>query len=430
MNLVGKTGPYIIAIVACIPIYFWLPFASFINLTAVLRSMGQVTALVGTALICINFILTTRLRFIEALFSGLNRVYIVHAYVGAIGFIFVLLHPTGILLSYVNVSLSAAVDLLTPSIANLPTFVGITALVTMMVLMILTLYVKFDYDLWKKTHQYLGLVLLLSAIHALLIGSTMATSQPLRLYMMCLFITAGISFCYTLFAKRLGVYRHQFLLEKITISKEASELTLRPKNHMFHFVPGQFAFISVHHRGLPKDSHPFSITSAPDSPLLSFAVKSLGDYTETIKLLEPGTPIDVEGPFGRFSYHYYKNINQLWIAGGIGVTPFISMLRSLPKTHGYFLTFIYCVKDRTELLFYEELHTMQTTLPNLHLHIWVSSELGRLTADVIAGLMTNVEKQEVFICGPPIMMKSLRHGLGKRNIRNSHIHTEEFSLNT
>lgn len=428
MNRLSKSGPYIVAIFSLIPLYFWYPFASFADLATTLVSLGQAAALVGTALICINFVLSARYLWVESLFSGLNRVFIIHAYVGAIGFILILLHPAAILLGYLNTSVDAVKSLLIPIGGNLGVYWGMATLFVLTLLITLTLYIKMDYDLWKKTHQYMGLVLLLAVFHVTQVESTISISPPLGIYIYGLFIAGAVSFLYKLFSRPLGIHRHHFTLEGITVQKEATILTLKPQTTMFSFVPGQFAFISARNSPVPRDAHPFSITSSPNNSLLSFAAKPLGDYTQILKQLVPGTPIEVEGPFGRFSYHYYKNPNQLWIAGGIGITPFMSMLRSLPTTHIYSVTFVYCVKDRSELLFIQELQNLQTTLPNIKLEIWASNELGRLTADGLAGLVTGLAKHEVFICGPPAMMHALRKQLIKKQIRNSRIHTEEFSL--
>ena len=96
------------------------------------------------------------------------------------------------------------------------------------------------------------------------------------------------------------------------------------------FVPGQFALIYIE----AKDGwhrHPFTIASAPAERILRVTVKALGDYTSRLReLLEPGMPAVVGGPHGRFN-HAKGAPDQVWIAGGVGIAPFLSWMRALDE---------------------------------------------------------------------------------------------------
>ena len=92
--------------------------------------------------------------------------------------------------------------------------------------------------------------------------------------------------------------------------------------------PGQFAMVYIE----AKDGwhrHPFTIASAPHEDVVRVTVKALGDYTSRLQeLIEPGMPAVIGGPHGRFS-HWKGTDRQVWIAGGVGVAPFLSWLRAL-----------------------------------------------------------------------------------------------------
>ena len=138
------------------------------------------------------------------------------------------------------------------------------------------------------------------------------------------------------------------------LDEHVTEFVLEPLGTPLAFAPGQFVFVSfrssrstsVHPFELSFERqvfsiragesrnqfHPFSITSAPDEPTLRITVKAVGDYTRALRLLEAGAEAVVEGPYGSFSRGTGREPRQIWIAGGIGVTPFLSMARSLERS--------------------------------------------------------------------------------------------------
>lgn len=107
-----------------------------------------------------------------------------------------------------------------------------------------------------------------------------------------------------------------------------TEICLVPLGRPAAFAPGQFAMLFLEGKeGWHR--HPFTISSSPQDKVLRFAVKALGDGTsELADIVRPGVPAVIGGPFGRFS-HDKGTSTQVWIAGGIGVTPFLSWLRAL-----------------------------------------------------------------------------------------------------
>ena len=130
---------------------------------------------------------------------------------------------------------------------------------------------------------------------------------------------------------------------------------MSPVNQKMDYKPGQFVFIRFLLSGvkeLPSEWHPFSISSAPGEDKLAISVKALGDYTNALPKLKQGCIVEIEGAYGKFTYTNFKNRDQIWIAGGIGVTPFTSMAKSLPDD-GYSIDLYYSVKSETELVDWE-----------------------------------------------------------------------------
>jgi len=430
-KLLGKSGPLIIMFLALLPVLFWLPFSDFSSPSKIWLSTGQFAGLVGFSLYALNIILSARFRFTENLFVGLNRVYIFHHLVGIVAFILMLYHPLGIAFSYLYISLSAAAGILIPSLSNVPVLFGILAQVTTEVLLVLTLYVRLEYNFWKRTHQFLGGALFLASLHVVLIGSTLDQSLPLKLYLYALTAVSLSCFTYRTLLGRILVKKRAYIVEKATaLTQDIQEIVLKPesgKPMIFH--PGQFVFVEPQARGVPKESHPFSIVSARNSDRLVFASKSVGGFTETLKLITPGTRFLVEGPFGRFSYDYFPNPHQLWIAGGIGVTPFISMARSLKPDPRSKIDLYYLVKEESEAVYVRELKQISQDVPNFHFVLHDSSKKGRLTVDTLSKDLPDLVQKEIFLCGPPAMMSAHKKQFREMKISSFRIHSEEFSLN-
>ena len=418
----------LLIILCCIgAIVLWLPSAQGSGIS--FRSFSQIAALIGIILLSINFILSTRLKFLEGFFGGLNQVYIIHHLVGITALLFLLVHPVLIAIYYWKISLAAAFDIIFPSpISGFATWFGMGALLTLILLLVLTLYVKLPYNLWKLTHKFMGIALILATIHVLFISSTVSNNYPLRYYILS-FCTIGlISYLYRTLLGRFFVKRVRYKVDKIKIVENVTAIILFPLAKKLKYLPGQFIFIKFASLGITSEEHPFSLTSTPDEEVISIAAKSSGDYTETLKLLKEDSIATIEGPFGRFSFVEARRKKQIWIAGGIGITPFLSMAKSFAKDNGYEATLYYVVKVHKEAIFLSLLHQCSQNSPNLKVVPFYTKTAGHLTANIVAQDIPDFATHDIFICGPKPMMTSLRTQFNNLGVRNGHIFSEEFSL--
>ena len=429
-------GIITIIILAIIPILMWL-FISPLSVrvsspSTIFRSLGQLTGLLGMTLLSINFILAARFRFLDKLFNGLNRVYLKHHLIGGISFCLLLFHPTFLVIQYLFLSLKSSL-LFILSTDNWALNFGKLGLVVFVVLMVITFYLHFKYENWKNTHKYLGIVLLLGGIHMLWIPSDISNNDHLKYYMLVLVVLGIFSYFYrTIFA----VYKkkeYKYKIEKvIKVNENVAELVLSPVDRKIRFLPGQFIFLRFEKNGTLSESHPFSITSSLGENNLSLGIKTLGDYTSMVYLLKPGVTCLVEGPFGAFSYLKAKSKKQIWVAGGIGITPFLSMARQIDaeknNNKGYDIDLYYSLKNNTEKAFTDEFMRISQRNANFKFHQSFSSISGYLSADLILKNNKNAFDNEIFLCGPPSFMKNLRKQFIEFGFKNSKVHSEEFSL--
>lgn len=427
----GYLGWIIFLILSLLPVVFWYfskPInGRFINLTTTLTSLGQIFGLVGMAIFALNLVLGARLRFLEHYFGGLNRIYIFHHIFGSIAFILLLFHPLILAIKFAQVSIRNAALFLLPS-ADWSINFGIIALLLMMLSLVLTFFVKLPYQVWKFSHKFLGFAFFFAALHSFFIQSDISRDLMLRFYMFVLSSAGIIAFVYRAILAKFLVKYFEYVVENVKILAEnVVEIEMRPKNKRMNFVPGQFVFVSFVGDNISAESHPFSISSAVPEKNLKLVIKSLGDYTSQLKNLTPGTLAKIEGPFGRFSYQNFENKNQIWIAGGIGITPFLSMARSL-ENFEYQIDLYYCVNREKEAIFLEELLKISLQNPNFRVIPFYSEKQGFINANIIQEISGDLFRKEILLCGPPAMIKNLKEQFLKLKVARKNIHSEEFQL--
>ena len=158
-------------------------------------------------------------------------------------------------------------------------------------------------------------------------------------------------------------------------------------------------------------------------------MKALGDFTTSLKHLKPGTIAEIEGAFGRFIPARYGDAPQVWIAGGIGITPFLSVARAF-RPESPPVDMFYSVQTREELI---DQSALAEFLPEHYEHFkyhpYVNAEQpGFLSAQYVSENCGGFQGKEIFICGPPPMMKAMRGQLRQLGVPNHKIHSEEFAM--
>jgi predicted ferric reductase len=447
---------WLLTLLAClVPVYYWIhlnPFSNVHTMAAAMISLGRVTGLVGMVLYALNLLYATRLRFLESLFGGLNRVYIAHHILGGFALIFLSLHPLFlglrlIQISFLQVSLLLLPNGLAPFGALFNTHspyhaqvlqqwaitFGIIAFWGMVGLLLVTFFIQIPYRIWLVTHKLLGVFFIIGALHLIFITSDSTNSMPLRTYMLTLTAIGIASYIYRLFAGKILVRHYRYEVQEVTATGgDVVKISMLPLGQRMTYKPGQFVFIrflGAGDLGISQEWHPFSISSGSNDASLQIAVKALGDYSKTLANMQYGTVAEIEGAYGKFSYIEYKNRDLIWVAGGIGITPFLSMARSLPD-NGYRIDLYYSMKTSSEAIDWPALYDLAMARQGQFRIIpYVSDkQQGRLSADFIEQTSGGLTGKDIYICGPPMMMKSLRKQFKDKSVPGTSIHTEEFAM--
>ncbi len=425
--------------VAFLPFLLWLltesaePRGRRFYSTAELVHAGQVAGLAGMAMLSIAFVLSSRARFLEDYFGGLDKMYRLHHRLGQTAFVLLLIHPIAHALRFVPDRFGSALLFLFPTHEKLAVNLGAYAFWVLVPLMVLTLFVKIPYDKWKLSHKFLGLVLIVGTIHMLTVESTrgrpvaVAENSVLRYYMLGLAALAVVSFLYKVIGLPLLSRRYMYTVKAVDrLSDEVLQIELSPRRRRVAFVPGQFVFVTFHQRGLSREAHPFTICTIPQEPALALTVKALGDFTNALYgRLCSGAGAKVEGPYGRFDYRL-GSPRQIWIAAGVGVTPFLSWARHIERTQDstHQVRFFYCVHSRIDAVQYQEFERIASQYANLEIALICSQERGRLRGADIG----NLDDREIFICGPRGFTADLQKQFLQLGVAGDRIHFEDFEF--
>jgi predicted ferric reductase len=447
---------WVITFVLCvIPLVFWAhinPFSQINNISSVMINIGRVTGLIGIVMYSLNLIYATRLRFLEYLFGGLNRVYIAHHIIGGLALIFLSLHPLFLAMRYIQVSLmQVSLFLLPNNLAPIGALFnthspyhsqvlqqwalafGIVAFWGMVGLLLVTFFIKLPYKFWLMTHKYLGVFFIIAVMHLLFINSDTTVSLPLRVYLLTISGLGIAAYIYKTLVGKILIRTYRYDVQDVRQKANGVlEVRMYPEALAMSYKPGQFVFIrflGAGSDGISDEWHPFSITSTPGEAVLSVTIKGLGDYTNNLARLLPGTQAEVEGAYGKFSYREFKNPNQIWVAGGIGITPFLSMVKSLPAD-GFNVDLYYSVRTASEVIDWPLLYNAAMTHGGkLRVIPYISDQQqGHLSADFIEQNSGPLAKRDFYMCGPPPMMQSLKKQLRAKSVPATSIHSEEFAM--
>jgi len=200
------------------------------------------------------------------------------------------------------------------------------------------------------------------------------------------------------------------------------------------FEPGQYVVMRVSSEGEKPEPHPFSISSSPSTPIIELTVKEVGDFTAAIGNLKPGDDVTLDGPFGKFSYVFHDADNLVFIAGGIGVTPFISMLRDLfEKGFPRNVALIWGNKAERDITFREEIEGFAANHAQFKLtHVlseqddW-EGEKGYIRVGLLKQALAFEPDTQYFVCGPPRMNDLVLAMLNDMDIPEDRVHTERFT---
>jgi len=368
-----------------------------------------------------GFFLTTRAKWAEPYFGGLDKMYVAHKRVNTTAFLLIFVHVITVPITTINLRLGNYLAIIA--------FVGIVTIVLLTLsprIPILSRLTNASYDEWRKVHRYIGIFYTIGFFHSIFINALSALIA--FTYVQTIFIIGLCCYLYTEFFSRFFKKSLPYSVTGVQhLNGNTTEVTLAPRKDRLTHQPGQFLFVRFPGDQALDESHPFTISSAPGEESIRLTIKASGDFTRHLfHNLRAGMDATLEGAHGLFQHHL-GGPKQTWIAGGIGITPFLSFMR-----HGKLdreIDFYYTVRTRDEALFLDEINTAMKQNPSFRAFIRFSIESGSLTVDeIVQNSGDDFRDRHVYMCGPYGMMQAFAEKFKSFGVPADHIHYEEFNF--
>jgi predicted ferric reductase len=388
---------------------------------------------VGLAMMGLEFVLVARFRAVAAPF-GQDALLQFHRQIGYVGLGFVLVH----------VALSTTWDRVNPGDAvNAPALVwfGVTAVGAVVVLVATSVWrlrLRLSYELWHLAHTALAVVAVVGAlVHVYLVDEYVNTlwKQLLWGLMTAAFMALLV---WVRLIKPRAMRGRPWRLARVGHERgRTTTLALRPpEGEPFRFDPGQFAWFAFDRSPFSLTLHPFSFSSSAESDEVEIAVKALGDFTSRVHELAVGTTVYVDGPHGVFSMDQDEGPGFGFVAGGVGISGLISMLRTMADRGDVRpAVLVYANGDWGGVAFRDELERLEARMNLTVVHVlerppaeW-DGERGFVTAELLARhLPRGYDRFQYFVCGPAPMMDAVEHALVGLGVPDERVHTERFDM--
>ena len=396
---------------------------------------------VGLAMMGLQFALVARFRTVSAPF-GVDVMLQYHRQMAYVALAFILAHP---LLLFVYEP-GKFLPLLNPITAPLRAHFAVISTLALLALVALSVWrkrLRIGYELWQLTHGLLAVVVVVAALaHVFLVDYYV--NEP---WERALWVAMSGAFVWLLVWVRVvrpaQRYRHPWRVEEIIPERgDVSTMILKPshrhaKNDGFAFEAGQFAWIMVGGSPFAVTQHPFSISSSAErTDRLSLSVKAAGDFTSEVGALQPGATVYLDGPYGAFTLDRHEGPGFVFIGAGVGVTPLMSMLRTLADRGDRRPCYLFLGnRDRESITLREEIEALRSRLNLTVVHVlshpeegW-EGEKGHLDRGVLdRHLPPRRERLQYFVCGPERMMDAMEAALGELGVPGERVHSERFGM--
>jgi predicted ferric reductase len=291
---------------------------------------------------------------------------------------------------------------------------------------------RMRYETWYYLHFYTYLAIALAFSHQFADGAEFIHSLGARVFWAALYIGVfGALVWYRLLVPLVRNSRHRLRVVSVVRESPDAVSVLVTGNHLAELAaqPGQFLRWRLLTRGLWWASNPYSLSAPPSQQMLRFTAKDLGDHSNALERLAPGTRVFAEGPYGMFTAGRRKQRKVLLIGAGVGITPLRALYESVWAWPGD-LALIYRETDPSKVLFRRELETIAAAR-QAKLDIIVGSR-AQLRGDPLSAAslarIPQLAEHDIYLCGPDEMEASVTAALRSLGVPRRQIHTESFTF--
>jgi len=421
-----RLGNFTVIALVLLTVVVWLVFPPVDpgNENYIRAYIGEILGSLLIVLMSCSLFLSTRPKWAEPFFGGLDKMYLTHRRTSTSAFLLMFVHLLTVPISTTNLRLGNYLAMIS--------FLGIVAIVLPTLaprIPFLSKLTNSTYEGWKKLHRFIGIFFITGFIHSLTIKGLDAFIAIN--WVQIFFIIGTASYLYTEVFGRFFKKYVSYTVEAVNHPNSATtEVVLRAKKDpIAKHRAGQFLFVRFPKEKTLDESHPFTISSAPREDVLRVTIKASGDFTRHLfENLKTGMDAVIEGAYGMFDYKTGGE-KQIWVAGGIGVTPFLSFIRDMDGSLAQDVDFYYTVRHRDEAIFVDEIESAAKKNPRLKAHVRFSSTDGSLTVDeIVKNAGGNISGHHVYMCGPLPMVQAFEKKFLEAKVPAANIHYEEFNF--
>ena len=369
-----------------------------------------------------SFVLALRLRFLERFFGGLDSMYRVHRWAGSLAVVAMFLHTSA------EPEIEGGIRGASRSLAEQAEGLAGTGEVMLYVLVALSLLRWFPYRWWRWTHKLLGIPFAFACFHFFTAEKTYANGSPWGWYFGLIMLAGLVAWVWRTGVVSALLPGRRYRVVSAGVEGSTMELELEPVGRPLRHRAGQFAAVKIQKPGL-REPHLFTIASSPDAANLRFFIRDLGDWSARIQEHDlVGATVIVEGPYGRFEPYGHGAGAVVWVAGGVGITPFLSAIDGLPpgRPESKRPTLVYCVRERADATAIDALEAAAAD-GRIRLEVFASGEGRRFTPERFEAVVGDrFAGAHVAVCGPAGLVADVAAHARERGA--AEVETEDFDI--
>ncbi|MFA6430369.1 MAG: ferric reductase-like transmembrane domain-containing protein [Candidatus Paceibacterota bacterium] len=417
----------ILVINLCLILYFWSTNSNYLitgnDPGGFLIALGRLAGLLTELLIITQLFLISRFSFIEKEY-GFDKLVGIHKKVGMFIGVFIISHPLLLTIGYAKINnvsfIKQFINFQTNWEEVFSATIAAIIIILIAIISIKKIRNKIPYEVWYLSHLPIYFAIAIAFEHQIQTGDMSQGGAMFYWYLINL-LTISILISYR-FIKPLYLFlNHQFVVEKIIKENHnVYSIYLTGRNmKKYKFQSGQYATLIFMQKNM-WFHHPFSFSDTKNGRNLRFSIKSSGDFTSKIEKINVGTRVWMDGPLGTFTLDKSVKKKFLFIAGGIGITPILSILKSIPNNKDSIL--MYSNKTQSDIIFHEEINRNV-----LKTYYFNTNETGeRINIGKIKEICPDYKDRDIYICGPVQMKDSIVKELRSNNLTAKQIHFEKF----
>lgn len=444
----GSPLPWLAGTHAVICIAGWAHAIRTDAITDTVLAAGRFAGLLLASVLLGQLLIMSRAPWLEQV-HGLDTLARMHHRLGQVFLVPLVAHPVLILAAYGGGDTRS----LMTDVATVVSMDGVTgASIAFAILLFVLAYAliqpwtSWNYQWWYAVHLAMYAAVGLAFWHQVAIGGSLRASVLFRAYWWLTWVlTLSVVAVYRVGLPLARSCRHQFVVVAVVPeTKNVTSVFIEGRNlQEYRFRSGQFVMVRFLCPRLWRESHPYSLSLPYDGKRLRLSVKATGDFSSTVPSVLPGTRVILEGPYGIFTSARTKAPQVLCLAFGIGITPIRAIAEDLGR-QGRDVILIYgslrsediALRQEVEMLsggYGIQVHHVlsEESLPPLPQsgtlpRVTVSS--GFVTRDYLKRVVPDVAERDVFLCGPPVVMRMLSRDLAALGVPPARVFSERFSL--